>query len=450
MRRFIRAALAAMLLIIGAADRAGAALTGVTGGGQPHSNVQPSLGINYLMRFQGPADELGQIRMFAGDYAPGGWVIPQGQLASINQSSALYSKLGTTYGGDGQNTFALPDLRDRLAVEQGAGVALTNRTLGAAFGANSSSMTLAQMPAHNHDLPNGGGKTGMAGGNAPMRIMQSSLALNAGVVMFGDYPSQQSMPAEPFLGQVRMSAATSLPNHAVPANGQLAPISQNAALFSILGTSYGGNGQTTFALPDLRGRAAIHAGAGPALSPRSLGQSIGDESVSLGVANLPSHHHTVGADITGDTGSGAAYANMQPSLGLHYIIATQGVWPDHNSDIGDDTFLGEISLFAGNTAPKGWALCDGQIMSIAQHTALFAILGDNYGGNGQTTFGLPDLRGRVAVEPGTLFDLGEVTGSESIALTVDQLPRHAHEVPEPTSLAAIGLLIAILSPRRRR
>src|SRR5262245_62124768 len=128
MRRFSLAGLSTLLLLIGTTDRAGAALTGFTGGGAAHSNVQPSLGINYLMRFQGSADGLGQIRMFAGDYAPGGWVIPQGQLAPINQNPSLYAKLGTTYGGDGQTTFALPDLRDRVAVEQGAGIGLTNRT----------------------------------------------------------------------------------------------------------------------------------------------------------------------------------------------------------------------------------------------------------------------------------------------------------------------------------
>uniref|UniRef100_UPI003D334D21 phage tail protein n=1 Tax=Granulosicoccus sp. 3-233 TaxID=3417969 RepID=UPI003D334D21 len=91
--------------------------------------------------------------------------------------------------------------------------------------------------------------------------------------------------------------------------------------------------------------------------------------------------------------------NMQPSLGLNYIIALTGTFPSRNS-IFDPT-LGEIMLFAGTFAPRGWALCDGQLLSIAQNQALFSLLGTTYGGDGRTTFALPDLRGRSAVHAGT-------------------------------------------------
>lgn len=96
-------------------------------------------------------------------------------------------------------------------------------------------------------------------------------------------------------------------------------------------------------------------------------------------------------------------------------------------------YIGEVRIFAGNFAPRGWAFCDGQILSIAQNTALFSILGTTYGGDGRTTFALPDLRGRAAVHPGrgpglTEVRLGEVKGTETNTLLTNQIPGHNHPV----------------------
>ncbi|MBV1922745.1 MAG: tail fiber protein, partial [Flavobacteriaceae bacterium] len=160
--------------------------------------------------------------------------------------------------------------------------------------------------------------------------------------------------------------------------GQLLPISQNSALFSILGTTYGGDGRTTFALPDLRGRVPMQQGTGPGLTPHRLGQQSGSETHNLSVANLPPHSHagavhvssaaaTKSAAAAGDsiaapgtgsgrdfvategfnstapnvalsnasvttsnTGSGTAVTNMQPSLALNYIIALVGTYPSRS------------------------------------------------------------------------------------------------------------------------
>jgi microcystin-dependent protein len=94
-------------------------------------------------------------------------------------------------------------------------------------------------------------------------------------------------------------------------------------------------------------------------------------------------------------------------------------------------YLGEIKIFAGNFAPTGWALCEGQLMPIAQNTALFSIIGTFYGGDGVTTFGLPDLQSRVPVGMGqgaglSPYALGERAGSETITLTTQQMPGHGH------------------------
>ena len=96
-------------------------------------------------------------------------------------------------------------------------------------------------------------------------------------------------------------------------------------------------------------------------------------------------------------------------------------------------YIGQIMMFGGNYAPRGWALCDGQLLSISQWTALFSILGTTYGGDGRTTFGLPDLRGRVPVHPGqgpglTPRSLGQKAGEESVTLHINQIPSHRHEM----------------------
>jgi microcystin-dependent protein len=96
-----------------------------------------------------------------------------------------------------------------------------------------------------------------------------------------------------------------------------------------------------------------------------------------------------------------------------------------------EPFIGQITLFAGNFAPRGWAFCDGQILFIAQNTALFSLLGTTYGGDGRTNFALPDLRGRAPVHMGqgpglSLYVLGQVGGTENQTLTVNQIPAHAH------------------------
>ena len=100
--------------------------------------------------------------------------------------------------------------------------------------------------------------------------------------------------------------------------------------------------------------------------------------------------------------------------------------------MAQDPFVGEIKMFAGNFAPRGWALCDGQLLEIASYTALFSLLGTTYGGDGVTTFALPDLRGRFPMHPGTGMGLtpralGEKGGTESVTLNVNQIPYHNHE-----------------------
>jgi microcystin-dependent protein len=109
-----------------------------------------------------------------------------------------------------------------------------------------------------------------------------------------------------------------------------------------------------------------------------------------------------------------------------------------------DPFLGELRLVGFNFAPKGWATCDGQILSISQNTALFSLLGTTYGGNGITNFALPDLRGRVPVHLGQGPGLsnrtqGEMSGSEAVTLVQNEMPAHTHGLTATNDLASTDL-----------
>lgn len=100
-----------------------------------------------------------------------------------------------------------------------------------------------------------------------------------------------------------------------------------------------------------------------------------------------------------------------------------------------EPFLAEVKIVAFNFAPRGWALCDAQLLPINQNQSLYSLLGTTYGGDGRTNFALPDLRGRVAVSPGTGISQGSKGGAETVALTTQQIPGHTH-VPHASSAAA--------------
>ncbi len=109
-----------------------------------------------------------------------------------------------------------------------------------------------------------------------------------------------------------------------------------------------------------------------------------------------------------------------------------------------EPMIGEVRNFAGNFAPRGWAFCEGQLLAISQNQALFSILGTTYGGDGRTTFALPDLRGRVAIGPGTgpglpTYRLGERSGTPTVTLNQTQMPAHNHiATVQMTGQASVG------------
>lgn len=177
-------------------------------------------------------------------------------------------------------------------------------------------------------------------------------------------PREASAGAEPFLGEIELVGFNFAPQGWATCDGQLLAINQFTALFSLLGTTYGGDGLSTFALPDLRGRAPIHMGQGPGLSPNVIGQTGGAESITLLATQMPAHAHVMSASSSNGTtstptggvpaknasgvpsfaalpgnaamgamstvGGNQPHENRPPYLTMNYIIALQGIFPSRS------------------------------------------------------------------------------------------------------------------------
>lgn len=325
---------------------------------------------------------LGSITMFAGKFAPKGWAFCDGQLMQIAQYPELFSILGTTYGGDGTTTFALPDLRGRAPLHRSA-----EMKIGSKGGEEQVKLTAAQV-SHRHDLRGTSGAASSAsvkgllpakaavnayqtspaememsrkavsevGGNQPHNNMQPFICLNF-IINIGGYDGND----DGIIGEVRIFAFGFAPSDWMSCEGQIISISQETALYSILGVVFGGNGSTNFALPDLRARVPVDDGAGIGLTNRVLGARGGESVVTLTPNHLPGHSHVVKAagaaeadsaipanngfgkaaglyaaaenlvefnsGAVGVTGGNSPHNNMQPSLALNYCICMRGMYP---------------------------------------------------------------------------------------------------------------------------
>jgi microcystin-dependent protein len=198
---------------------------------------------------------------------------------------------------------------------------------------------------------------------------KTKAAVSAGAIIAGIALTGATTPAkagaEPFIGEIMMVGYTFCPRSWAEANGQLLPISNNTALFSLFGTTFGGDGRTTFALPDLRGRVPMHVGQGSGLLNRALGQQGGSETNTLTANQLLAHSHSLNGTTAaanavdplgnvlantgrsdtyttsapnaqmssgaiGATGGGQAVNNMQPFLTIRYCVALNGIFPSRN------------------------------------------------------------------------------------------------------------------------
>jgi microcystin-dependent protein len=215
---------------------------------------------------------VGEVTAFGFKFAPAGWIQCQGQLLSVQEYNQLFSVVGTVFGGDGLATFGLPNFGTMTA--DGGLMCIS------AFGA----------------APTSG---------------------------------RNALPGEMTIFAYQYEP----PSGWIECGGDVLPIAQNASLFKILGTTFGGNGTTTFALPDTRWVPPFGPGAPPLL---------------YSIAKAPSEPPPEG-------------------------------------------YEGEIKIFPSTVPPKGWLPCDGRLLTISDNTALFSLLQTTYGGDGKTTFGLPNI-----------------------------------------------------------
>ena len=358
---------------------------------------------------------IGQIMLVPYTFAPRGFADCAGQLLAISQFQPLFSLIGTTYGGDGTTTFALPDLRSRVPVSQNS-----TWPLGSRQGEEGVSLQFDQIPAHTHAMncmtagatqtSPGGNMLAGQGSRAPMAYTPNNVAttdpdLNVMTLSGSSNPHENRQPylgmryviattpglyptggnasyeiaeeaPEPqaeyaaestggddaFIGQLSMLGFNFAPRNWAKCDGQLLAISGNPALFSLLGTTFGGDGVTTFALPDLRSRVPIGNGQGPGLSVYNVGQRGGVETVALTEDQNPPHNHqtvqgNAGATIADPTNAlisaqaqihsgsvanlpmanstigisgGQAHSNIQEFLTINFCIALDGIFPSRN------------------------------------------------------------------------------------------------------------------------
>jgi microcystin-dependent protein len=243
---------------------------------------------------------MGVIKLFAGNFAPKGWMFCNGQILSINSNQALFSLIGTTYGGDGTTTFALPDLRSRVPIGAGQGPGLSNYPQGQKGGAEQVTLLEAQMPAHSHPVTLTG---------AQVSINVTAIATLNGVTASGNFPAT----TVPVTGgevtiPVNTTGGTSI-RHTDPSKGLLAPTA--AAAYSTLSNgTYGGKGTLT--------KGDVNIPQTPLKLPVS-----GSVSVPIKATT----NVTGGSATTSPTGGKQGVDVRSPYLGLNYIICLYGIYP---------------------------------------------------------------------------------------------------------------------------
>jgi microcystin-dependent protein len=440
-----------------------------------------------------PTPYRGEIRWFAGSVLPERWLPCHGQLVPVDEYGGLHEVIGYDFGGAG-GEFRLPDLRGRVPVGVGNGIAF--KQVG---GLEKVALSPDQMPVHLHQLaaskqdgdradPAGNvwarsealgysadpsdaamhpQSLGSAGAGAPHENMMPFLALTPMISADGLGPFDEAIDADIYIGEIRLMAF-SQPGGPVPpvgwvdCNDTTYPHGTFSALDDLLLTTYGGDDQN-LAVPDLRGRVAIHLDGG-----RMQGNRGGEAEHQLTPAELAPHTHpALAAPIAGDhpspklrswglqtTGRGyaaapdallrgdsvlpaggtTAHENRPPYLGLHHRIATSGFTPmPSGQDPAPDPFVGEVRIFAIPFAPEGWADCDGRAIPEDQADVLRQVIGSTYGSSAGGVV-VPDLSGRAPLGTGpdapglTPRNLGETGGAELVPLLPPHLPAHTHEV----------------------
>jgi microcystin-dependent protein len=246
---------------------------------------------------------IGQLMLFAGNFAPRGWAFCNGQLLSIAQNSALFSLLGTTYGGDGRNTFGLPDLRGRVPIGMGQGPGFANIQQGEMAGSPTVTLTAAQMPQHNHAVT-------LTGAQVSINTTVTG-TIKAGATASGNFP-EKTVPVTGGEVTIPVTSSNRSINESEPSKGVLSPTAENAYSSGDDGSHYNKNGTL------------INAVA-------KIPQTTLNLPVS-GSVNVPiqTTAPVTGTASTAFAGGNSPVNTMSPYLGMNYCIALQGIYPSRD------------------------------------------------------------------------------------------------------------------------
>ncbi|MEM7465806.1 MAG: tail fiber protein [Pseudomonadota bacterium] len=431
-------------------------VSGEAGMSVAHSTMQAFAAAQYyiaadatLFQFPGaPSGDterayLGEIRLYAppnfafqtppfpsiGPTIPTGWLLADGSILNIVDYQELFAVIGTTFGGDGRFTFQLPDLRGRSPIGIGSVAGRPSVVMGQKQGGETNAFTEAELHGHTHDIPTGG-TSGVTGSGVAHNVQQPTIGLNFIIAVQGNFTSPASGAEGITLGDIRIWTRNFPPDSQwVNCEGQLLNINNNASLFSLLGNQFGGDGASTFAVPDLRGRIPIDDG-----TTHGFAATPGETATVMTHSSLPNHTHEVtpGAPVSLiPTGDGQAFNNMQPSLALNYMINLDGVFL--GLGISGSPSLGEISIKALPFVPRSFVATSGSTLQISGDSALFSLIGGYYGTNASSTFDMPDFRDRSVIgvgtgnglTPRTLNDIG---GANNFNLSLAEMAAHTHKL----------------------
>lgn len=437
-----------------------------------------------------PERMLGEVILHTFSFRPAGWLPLRGQTLNKSAYPGLASAVGNTWGGS-DTTFTLPDLTGRSLIEAGPG-----KPFGVPVGSAWATLpALGGLVGHDHatqaqgvltsaritggaDVPNvtTAALTSSGAGN-PIEVRPPSIGVRFSVATEGTLRRRSCIVGEvvPYIGQLEPD-----PNVFLPADGRELDISAHQYLYMLLGTAFGGNGMTTFALPNLQGRFPVHPNIGnpngltvsfaqktePAsvrVEPQHLpGGSLGHAADAQGLPYLssprvgtPTVNTLVGStevrhpDVTLDL--------LPPALPVRHYVCINGLFPlDPDADHASTGFMGELRLMAFQAMngswmiPTGWMASEGQTLQINQYLSLYTLIGTLYGNAAGPAFALPDLRGRLPVDGGTLAGSavphGQYAGTPALTFAPEHLPA-GENLGTSLTASTVNAPGAIPSPR---